>query len=258
MFFIACVQLIAGISAFAQAEKQPVDRLLVLAMDVSISVNQERFSLQIKGCAEAFRDANTIKAITSGPHGSVVITMAQWDGWGEYVQTVPWTTIRNIADGRRFADAIEQSGRVYMEATSISWAILSSAKLIDEAPYSAPRSVIDISGDGPDDTEHLENLKPQGAPPTEQTEKLRKRYLDKAGTTRFVLLPEARNKVCGAGIEINGLAIEGADDVEDLTSHYRNHVICRKGGFVVRVENPDSYEEFSQAIMRKIRHELSF
>lgn len=258
MFLIAAVHFLSSFSTYAQASKQPVDRLLVLAMDVSDSVDDARFALQIKGYAEAFRDADTIRAITSGPEGTVVVTMAQWGGWGEYVQTVPWTVIRNAADGHRFADRIEESGRVSMGATSISWAILSSARLIDEAPYTAPRSVIDISGDGPDDTSRYEKMAIRSELIQKGVDAIVKRMLERAGTDRLVSLPEARNKVCGTGIEINGLAIEGADDVEDLDSYYKKHVICRKGSFVIRVENPDSYDEFSQAIMRKIRHELSF
>ncbi len=264
MLLIVVFGFLSNPLSFGQTGKQEVDRVLVLAMDVSDSVSDGRFDLQIKGYAATFRDETTIRTITGGHRGAVAVTMAQWGGWGEYQQTVRWTLIRNLADGQRFADMIEKSSRVRMKPTSIAWAMLASTKLIDEAPYSAPRSIIDISGDGYDNTWaniDLSAFQELGALPEgvrEGINALRKKLMNKAGTSEFSSLAEVRSKVCAAGIEINGLAIEGAEGVDDLTSYYRKHVICRKGSFVIRVENPDSYDEFKDAIMRKIRHELSF
>lgn len=255
-FFALSVLFLSSVSVQAQHAKQRVDRVLVLAMDVSRSVNDARYALQIKGYAAAFRDAETIRTITTGPRGSVAVTLAQWGDWGEYTQTVSWTVIRTAADGRRFADQIEKTVRVPMGGTSIAWAILMSTKLIDQAPYMASRSIIDISGDGPDNTMPAVSMSMLSGRGQADYEVSVKRMLARSGTDRLISLPEARNTACGAGIDINGLAIEGADDVEDLASYYRKHVICKKGSFVIRVENPDSYDEFSRAIIRKIRHEL--
>lgn len=257
MFFIAWLQVLSSFPTYAEVEKQPVDRVLVLAMDVSDSINDARYTLQIKGYAEAFRDPETIRTITSGQRKAVAVTMAHWGGWGEHQQTVTWTVIRSLEDGQRFADLIEQSRRVRMQATSIAWALLSSAKLIDEAPYTAPRSIIDISGDGYDNTWTYPNLNLLSELSRQGIKALRKRPLDKADVTRLTSLAEAHQKVCDAGIEINGLAIEGAEEVVDLTSYYLNNVICGIGSFVIRVENPDSYDDFLKAIIRKIRQELS-
>lgn len=255
-FFAASVHFLSSFSTHAQVAKQSVDRMLVLAMDVSDSVNIPRFALQIKGYAAAFRDAETIRTITTGPQGVVAVTMMFWGGWGDYAQMVPWTLIRNASDGQWFADKIEKIGRVQMGATSISWAILASAKLIDEAPYTASRSIIDISGDGTDNTHPQLTMSMLSERTKEDYQAIIKRLREKSGTDTVLSLPEARNKVCGAGYEINGLAIEGAEGVEDLASYYRKHVMCRKGSFVIQVKDPDSYDEFSRAIIRKIRHEL--
>jgi hypothetical protein len=256
--FLAALMVMAHFASAADSTKEPVDRMLVLAMDVSDSVNDTRYALQIKGYANAFRDPETIRTITNGPQGAVAVTMAQWGGWGDFEQTVPWTIIRNRADALRFADAVEASERRLMLATSISWALIKSAALIEAAPYTAGRRIIDISGDGPDETEYLSNTLSSLPGQKSDLEKIIKEAHAKAGTLRFASLRETRQSVCGAGIEVNGLAIEGADGVEDLTGYYRAHVICRKGSFVIKVEDPDSYAEFAQAILRKIRHELAF
>jgi hypothetical protein len=262
-FFVRAVLAIASLffpftaAEGAEKEKVPVDRMLVLAMDVSNSVSDARFALQLKGYAEAFRSSEVIRAITGGPEGKVAVTMAQWGSWGEYVQTVQWTIIRNTEDAQNFADAIEKTTRLELPGTSIAWSLLASKRLIDDAPYTAERRVIDISGDGPDETiDFLKFAFHPDSPAWKNLEGLRKRLVEQSGTDKFIQLPQARKMVCDAGIEVNGLAIEGADDVENLTEYYRKHVICSKGSFVITVENPDSYPEFLRALIRKIRHEI--
>lgn len=254
-----CALLLFLTSANAEGEKYPVDRMLVLALDVSHSVNDPRFALQRRGYAAAFRDAEVIRTITTGPHGAVAVTMAQWGGWGEYVQTVPWMLVRDQADGERFARAILESARVKMESTSISWALLSSERLFETAPYTSERRIIDVSGDGYDETGGLvalQELLERYAGFKDGIRALLERAYRQSGTARVASLGEARAKVCDAGIEVNGLAIEGDEGVIDLDSYYREQVICKKNSFVIRVEDPDSDEEFARAIKRKVRHEL--
>ena len=88
-----------------------VDLLLVLAVDASGSVNQERFELQRRGYAEAFRNPRVLNAVRGGSTGSIAVTMVQWTGPTMQVQVVPWTLIKDERTITAFADAIEAAPR---------------------------------------------------------------------------------------------------------------------------------------------------
>src|ERR1700747_488271 len=100
----AAVVLAAGICTPAQTQT-PVDLQLVLAVDVSGSVNQTRFELQRAGYAAAFRSARVLDTIRSGPHQAIAVTMVQWTGPALQVHVVPWTRIADAESAEAFAAA---------------------------------------------------------------------------------------------------------------------------------------------------------
>jgi hypothetical protein len=138
-----------GSPAAAQTAPPAVDLQLVLAVDVSGSVNQMRFELQRDGYVAAFRHPHVLAAIRSGPAGAIAVTVTQWTGPALQFQVVPWTRISDAASAEDFAAAIERAPRqLFGGGTSISGAIDHAMSLWRESPFQAPRRVIDVSGDG--------------------------------------------------------------------------------------------------------------
>lgn len=117
-FAVLAVLLTIGLPAWAQTA---VDVELVLAVDASGSVSQERFVLQQRGYVAAFRDPRLLQAIRSGSAASIAVTMTQWTGPAMQVQVVPWASIADEASMLAFADAIEKVPRqLFGGGTSIS------------------------------------------------------------------------------------------------------------------------------------------
>ena len=198
-----------------------VDVLLVLAVDASGSVNDERFSLQKEGYAAAFRNPRLLRAIQGGAAGAIAVTMTQWTGPALQISVLPWARIFDAATAERFADAIAATPRqLFSDGTSISGAIDHAAGLLEKAPFPAPRRVIDISGDGA-------NNRGRPAAP-------------------------ARDEAVAAGISINGLPILGLEPA--LDEYYRDNVIGGPGAFVIAALN---YEDFGDAILRKLIREIA-
>lgn len=233
---ICAVVLVLGwgsTPALAQTRAQsggatvPVDLRLVLAVDVSRSMNADEQYLQRIGYVEAFRNPIVIEAIQRGPLGRIAVTYVEWAGDQHVV--VPWT----LLDGRRASEAfakrlLEAPIRV-ARRTSISEALVYAASLFDDPAFRGQRRVIDISGDGPN------NL------------------------GRGVLV--ARNQVISKGITINGLPIlarsdslAGFFDVANLDLYYEDCVIGGPGAFIVPVLETGG---FAAAILRKIILEIA-
>ena len=122
---------------------------LVLAVDVSGSVNPQRFELQKMGYVTAFQNRRVLNAILSGRYQSIAVTMMQWSGPFLQAQVVPWTVLKDESSLKGFAAAIESTTRMmYGGGTSISGAIDQGAALFPQAPLKSERRVIDVSGDG--------------------------------------------------------------------------------------------------------------
>ncbi len=154
---------------------QAVDVALVLAADVSRSINDDEFALQRRGYAAAIADPRVIDAIGSGPHGAIAISLVEWAGESEQKTVVDWAVIHDAADARKFAAALLEAPRSFVGRTAIGSAIDFSMGLLGESGFEAERQVIDVSGDGTSN---------QGRPVT-----------------------DARDAALGAGVTINGLAI---------------------------------------------------
>ena len=199
----------------------PTDIVLALMVDASGSVNQYRFELQRRGYADAFRDRQVLNAIRGGSTGSIAVIMVQWTGPQMQALAVPWTLVKDETSANRFADAIEAAPRqLFGGGTSISGAIDHAMLLLPNAPYRGLKRVIDISGDG--------------------------------SNNRGRNVRDARDEAVRAGVVINGLPIVALE--YDLDKYYTDNVIGGPGAFIVPA---DSYENFAQAVRRKLILEIS-
>jgi hypothetical protein len=204
----------------AQAQT-PVDLQLVLAVDVSGSVNQTRFELQRDGYVAAFRSTRVLETIRSGPHQAIAVTMVQWTGPALQVHVVPWMRIADSPSAEAFAMAVDQAPRrLFGGGTSISGAIDYAVPLFAESPFRARRRVIDVSGDGSNNRGRLVNL--------------------------------ARDDAVAADIGINGLPILALEP--DLDRYYEQNVIGGTGAFVIAARD---YEAFADAILKKLITEIA-
>jgi hypothetical protein len=198
-----------------------VDLNLVLAIDASGSVDDERFDLQKRGYAQAFVSDRVLDAIRAGNYQSIAVSMIQWTGPTLQVVMVPWTVVRDRASAEVVAAAITAAPRrIFGGGTSLSGAIDFSTQLMSSSPYRGIRKVIDISGDGSN------NL---GRP-----------------------VEQARDEALQQGIRINGLPILELEN--DLDQYFRENVIGGPGAFIIPVRN---YNAFGEAIMRKLVTEIS-
>jgi hypothetical protein len=199
----------------------PVAVQLVLAVDVSGSVSQDRFELQREGYAAAFRSAAVLQAIRSTSTGSIAAAMVQWTGPALHVVAVDWTLIDDAVAAEHFAAAIQSAPRaLFGGGTSISGAIDYAMGMLEQSPYRGERQVIDVSGDGANN---------RGRP-----------------------ADAARDAAVQAGVIINGLPILTLEPELDL--YYRQSVIGGPGAFVIAV---NSYEEFAAAVRNKLVTEIA-
>jgi len=214
---------------------QAVDVTLVLAADVSRSIDEEEFALQRRGYAAAIADPRVLDAIRSGRHGAIAVSFVEWAGENEQKTVVDWMVVGEAADARKVSDAIAGAPRSFVGRTAIGSAIAFSRGLIDESGFTADRTVIDVSGDGTSN---------QGQS-----------------------VGEARDAAVGAGVTINGLAIfnqraaaEGGflalhtNPPGGLAKYYRENVIGGAGAFVVQI---DDFKTFEEAMIRKLISEIS-
>ena len=131
----------------ARAAEQ-VDLLLVLASDVSRSVDTRKFELQRQGYAAALSNPRVIEAIKSGPHGRIAICFVEWSGATSQKLVIDWTIVSDMASARKIGDQMLELPRSFADRTSISAGLEFSMSLLDRSPYEAPRRTIDVSGDG--------------------------------------------------------------------------------------------------------------
>ncbi len=220
--FLGCA---AGVIALAASTAAPaetaVDLQLVLAVDVSGSVNQTRFELQRDGYAAAFRNSRVLETIRSGPYQAIAVTMVQWTGPALQVHVVPWMRVGDSASAEAFASAVAAAPRsLFGGGTSISGAIDYAVTLFGESAFRGNRRVIDVSGDGSNNRGRLVNL--------------------------------ARDEAVAAEIGINGLPILALEP--DLDTYYERNVIGGPGAFVIAAKD---YEAFADAILKKLITEIA-
>jgi hypothetical protein len=217
---ILAIAVAVGMPTAAGAQPA-VDLHLVLAVDVSGSVSDERFKLQQRGYAEAFRNWRVLKAIRSGTARAIAVTMTQWTGPTQQLQVVPWMVITDEASMLAFAEAVERTSRqLYGGGTSVSGAIDHAVTLLPQAGATGARRVIDVSGDGANN---------RGRPAA-----------------------EARDDAVRAGITVNGLPILALEPA--LDQYYVNNVIGGPNSFAIVAEN---YESFAEAVLKKLITEIA-
>ena len=223
----AAALLLASFSIPAFAE--PVDLELVIATDVSRSVNAEEAMLQRDGVAQAFRSAEVIEAIERGALGKIAVIYVDWST--EFITkiVVDWQTISDRASATQFAENLIQAPPTWGQRTSISSALLFATSLIETNSFEGTRKVIDVSGDGPNN--YGRSLAP------------------------------VREETIAKGIVINGLPIivagaefAGRGYFPDVDKYYQSCVIGGSGSFIVVAKG---FDDFAAAIRRKLVLELS-
>lgn len=210
---------------------EEVDLELVLAVDISFSVDFVEARTQREGYGAALMHPSVLSAIKSGFLGKIAVTYVEWADSYEQIQLVDWMVISDEKSAATFVAVLEAQPLNRGYRTSISHAIDFSAALFEENGYQGLRHVIDVSGDGPHN---------QGRP-----------------------LSEARAAALDRGITINGLPILndrvqpwgfGTPKQEKLDLYYSENVIGGPGAFMVSAEG---FEDFRSAILSKLMREIA-
>ncbi len=212
----------------ADGDAQSVDVELILAVDVSYSMDMDELAIQREGYAQAIQSKEFLQALKAGPNGRIAVTYFEWAASSDQKIIIPWRLI----DGPETADAVAaeilKTPIRRASRTSISGAIGFAMPLFDEDPYHGIRRVIDISGDGPNNN---------GGPVT-----------------------VARDAALEKGIVINGLPIMVKEpsystmDIDNLDYYYEDCVIGGPGSFVISIKDR---EKFKEAIRTKLLMEVA-
>ena len=216
-------------SRLADKESAPsVDVELVLAVDVSYSMDMDELAVQREGYAQAIVSKEFLQALKSLPNGRISVTYFEWAASSDQKIIIPWRVIDGPETADAVADEILKTPIRRASRTSISGAIYFAMPLFDADPYRGLRRVIDISGDGPNNN---------GAP-----------------------VVGARDEALAKGIIINGLPIMVKEpsystmDIENLDFYYEDCVIGGPGSFVVSIKDRDKFKE---AIRSKLLLEVA-
>lgn len=224
---LVLVGLVAAPKASAQVREE-VDVALVLAVDISHSMDTDEQALQRSGYMTAITSPEVMSAIRSGLTGKIAVSYLEWAGSASQSILVDWQIIATPQDAENFASILGEAPIRRAYRTAIGDALLFSAQQFDTLPVAAMKKVIDISGDGPNN---------QGT-----------------------FAPIARDEVVARGIVINGLPLklklrtDGWGDMENLDVYYQTCVIGGPGAFVIPVRGA---ERFAEAIRRKLVLEIA-
>jgi hypothetical protein len=209
-----------------------VDLLLVLAADVSRSVDDPKFRLQRSGYAAALENPRVLEAIQSGTNRRIAVCFVEWSGVVSQKVVIDWTIIGDDKSAREFGDRLLEAPRSFADRTSISGGIDFAMSQFERAPYEGLRRTIDVSGDGTNNS------------------------------GRDVTL--ARDEAVAKGVTINGLVIlsesptpwnpEHTNPPGGLAQYYRNNVIGGPGAFVMVAEN---FKSFGNSLINKLIAEIA-
>src|SRR5262245_42503050 len=228
---VAVAWLLAGaLPAWTQGER--TDLLLVLAADVSRSIDVAKFQLQREGYASAITNPQVLDAIRSGPAGRIAVCFVEWSGVASQRLVIDWTLIGDAEAARHFSDGIVEAPRSFADRTSISAGIDFSLEQLERAPFTSKRRAIDVSGDGTNNSGR------------------------DAGA--------ARDDAIIRGVTVNGLVIlsetplvwnpEHTNPAGGLAEYYRRNVIGGPGAFVMVAEN---FSSFGAALVKKLVAEIA-
>ena len=218
--------------AFPARAAESVDVALVLVADVSRSIDDSEFQMQKQGYASAFADAKVLAAIKGGMVGTIAVAYVEFAGAGEVRTVVDWMTIGDEASARQFIDHMQAAPRSFWGRTSISAGVDQAMQVLGETGFQAQRRVIDVSGDG----------------------------TNNSGRD----VSAARDDAVAAGVTINGLAIINDHPVSwtfahvqpagGLGNYYRENVTGGPGSFVEEVHD---FHSFGEALKRKLINEIA-
>jgi hypothetical protein len=232
----AVLAAVAALPGCAAAQAQTVDVAISLAADVSRSIDDEEFELQRKGYATAVTNPQFVQAIQSGVHGAVALCFIEWAGPGQQALVAKWMVIRDGEGATDFAKTLLAAPRSFAGRTAIGDGINFAVAQLAAGGIAAPRRVIDVSGDGTNNSGRQ--------------------------------VRAARDEATAKGITINGLAIinEKTGGIQGtflyghthppngLPNYYRDNVIGGPGAFVLQIVN---FDTFAQAMTNKLLTEIS-
>lgn len=211
---------------------EPVDLLLVLASDVSRSVDATKFQLQREGYAAAFSNPAVLDAIRAGKNGKIGVMYLEWSGAAYQKVVVDWTAISDEESARQFGEKVRQPPRAFADRTSISGGIDFALSQFERSPFISDRRTIDVSGDGTNNSGRE--------------------------------VTAARDAAVAKDVTINGLVILSATPLPwnpehthppgGLAEYYRQNVIGGVGAFVVVAQD---FEAFGKALISKLVAEIA-
>jgi len=229
---VSAAALLTLLAFSGEVRAQNADLLLVLAADVSRSIDEGEFELQRKGYAAALTDPRVLAAIRGGSSGTIAVCFVEWSGAGEQLVVADWAVLHDDEDAGAVAAAILAAPRSFIGRTSISGAIDFAMERLAAAKPHSNRRIIDISGDGTNNS---------GRPVT-----------------------EARDQALAEGVTINGLAIINDKPNPGYAFHtqppgglpewYRQNVIGGPGAFLRVVED---FRSFADAMTNKLVSEIA-
>ena len=217
-----------GQAAAGPGDAGGVDLALVLAVDVSRSIDEEEAQLQREGYQNAMRDRRVVAAIGGGMLGAIAVAYVEWAGIGYQRTVLPWTRIAGEADAAAWSATLAATSQESLSWTSISGALRYGGRALERCPFEATRRVIDVSGDGVNNS---------GPPPE-----------------------GARDQLVADGVTINGLPIVndrpnfGVIGGAGLEAFYRESVIGGPGAFLIVAED---FTAFGDAVRRKMVQEIA-
>ncbi|HXP74573.1 MAG TPA: DUF1194 domain-containing protein [Stellaceae bacterium] len=230
--FIGLLSAVLLLGAVDGAKAENVDLQLILTSDVSRSIDNEEFKLQREGYASALENPQVLSAIRSGPIGAIAVTFIEWSSISEQKVVVDWSVIRDGEGAAVVAAQIRAAPRSFVGHTSISDGLDFAAKRFEGSGFNSPRRVIDVAGDGTNNS---------GRP-----------------------ISDARDEAVAKGIVVNGLAIINLNPNFGFIAHtqppgglpayYRENVIGGVGSFVLQI---DDFNSFAEAMVQKLVTEIS-
>ena len=220
--FLAAVVAVLCTMGVARAQPAQVGTALVLLIDVSGSVDNTEYELQKEGVATAFRDPGVVKAIWNQPFGRMAVAVVEWSDNATVV--IPWTIIEDDTGSARFASLVDNIDRTSRGSTALGSAIAFAIGLFDSCSCEAARRVIDVSGDGVNNSGALSSA---------------------AG----------RDLAVERGVVVNGLPITGDGSDVGLYEHYDTEVKGGQGAFIIEAKG---FEDFARAIRQKLVLEIAY
>lgn len=220
--FLTFLSLLAPVAASSQSHV--VDLELVIAVDGSRSIDAEEFALQAGGIAAAFADPLFHEVVAQTAAGGIAVTYVQWSGRDHQRQVVGWRHVTGAASAVGFAKEVLQTGRVIADGpTSIGGAIEFSTGLLESNAFEGKRRVIDISGDGFNNTGNRPEIE--------------------------------RDAALERGVIINGLTI--LNESPKLDAYFRRRVIGGRFSFVIAAQDFEGYREaFLRKLIREVRGQI--